>query len=181
MGVVFNWSTPTLNAATNTPETAWSLLFPELASYVTQAQASGFFQTAGFFCDNSGSGQVVGGAPYYQLDTFLNYITAHLAKLYASPPGTPPSPLVGRISQATEGSVSVVSELVANPSDQMAFFMQTQYGLTYWTMSQQFRTGFYVPPPCGSSFGAGLAGPAPAYGVFNNGPGFLVGPPIGWG
>lgn len=142
--------------------TKWAALFPELAS-VPEQQVTGYFTIAGYFCDNSGSGPVPGGAPYYQLDTFLNYITAFLTKLYATINGVAPSPLVGRISQAAEGSVSVAAELNANPSAALAFWSQNEYGLTYWTMSQQFRTGFYVPPPCGPAYNA----------VFANGPGYL--------
>jgi hypothetical protein len=160
--VVFNYNTPTTPPA----PPPWATMFPELAQTVTQQVATEYFAAACYLCDNTDCGPVPAGAPAYQRDTFLNYITAHLAALF-SPIGNAPnaSPLVGRISNATEGSVSVEAQLVNNPSDQMAFFMQTKYGLMYWTMSGAYRTGIYVPGPCQ---------PAPGiFGVYNGTPGYL--------
>ena len=145
--------------------TTWSQRYPEFGGgIVPEPLASLYFAEACMFLDNTDCGAVPAGAPTYQRDMFLNMITAHIAALNAAIGGQPASPIVGRISQAAQGSVSVTAELVNNPSEQMAFFAQTKYGLAYWTASRQFRTGFYVPGP--------QAQPG-IFGVYNGTPGYM--------
>jgi hypothetical protein len=75
-------------------------------------------------------------------------LTAHIAALYApstasgSSPATPP----GRISNASEGSVSAAFEL--NTPQAAAWYAQTKYGVSFWAATAPFRTMHYVPPPC---------------------------------
>ena len=137
--------------------TEWTTLFPELA-YISSGQAQIYFNTAQQWCDNTACSPVVDFAPGGQRDTFLNFITAHLAALLSpAASGAPASPLVGRISNATEGSVSVATDLKISASDLAQFFAQTRYGLMYWTMSAQYRKFLYSPRPFfpGGQFGYG--------------------------
>jgi hypothetical protein len=74
---------------------------------------------------------------------------AHIAKLNAPIGGDPPSGLVGRISNASEGSVSVG---VAYPEVAGAeWFNQTRYGAMFWQATKQYRMAQYFPGP-GAAF-----------------------------
>jgi hypothetical protein len=77
----------------------------------------------------------------------LNMITAHIACLNSVVNGVVANPLVGRISSASEGSVHVTVE-DGKPSSYPAWFKQTQYGSSYWQISNQYRRMRYIPA-CG--------------------------------
>lgn len=74
----------------------------------------------------------------------LNMVLAHIAKLYGGEGGQAASPLVGRISSATEGSVSVSTDMGAVPGT-AAWFMQTKYGASYWQATVNLRSFRYIP------------------------------------
>ena len=141
---------------------AWVALFPEFASPggltpVTEAQADNYFTMATSVHRNDGGGPVCDPAVQLML---LNYLTAHFAKLLAAPAGsTAAAGLVGRISDAAEGSVHVAVELPANMPTSSAFFTQSTYGFVYWTASAPYRTMRYVANPRNPvNAGAGYAG-----------------------
>ena len=138
---------------------AWLAVYPEFSSPggstpVTSDQANAYFGIATSLQVNDGSGPVSSAV---QQAAMLNALTAHIAALFSTPAGSPsPSPLVGRISSATEGSVSVTAEWAAQVSDNEAFYLQTKYGALYWQMRKAFLTMRYVPKRIG--------GPVPGYG-----------------
>lgn len=68
---------------------------------------------------------------------YLNMLTAHIVKLATSA-------LVGRINQATEGSVTVSAEM-GPATNTSAWYMQTQYGASYWQATASFRTFQPIP------------------------------------
>jgi hypothetical protein len=78
-------------------------------------------------------------------EKLLNYLTAHITALFNGVNGAIPGGLVGRISDAAEGSDSVSAEFPINPSG--AWFVQTPWGALYWTATAQYRTFRYIPPP----------------------------------
>ena len=80
-------------------------------------------------------------------ETLLNVLTAHITALLNGVNGQPVSDLVGRINSATEGSVSVSAEYAAGLSQSQAWFIQTKYGALFWTLTAQYRTMRYIPPP----------------------------------
>lgn len=123
--------------------TAWSLRYPELAASVTAPLANIYFAEAQLYCDNTPSSPVTDWAPGGQRAMFLNMITAHIAAL--NKPGA--SALVGRISNATEGSVSVQTQLDGEQLHGRAFWAQTRYGLAFWQASAQYRTMRYIASP----------------------------------
>lgn len=132
---------------------SWAARYPELAS-IGQTAAQMFFNEACLYVDNTAT------SPVCDLGiraTFLNMVTAHIAALNGFVNGAAPSPLVGRISGATEGSVNVQVEL--NSPQNAAWFAQTKYGYAFWQASAQFRQAhYYVPPdrrtdPWGPYFG----------------------------
>lgn len=120
---------------------AWVLRYPEFSN-VSEGQATGYFNEATVYHRNDGGGPVNNAT--VQL-TLLNMLTAHIAARYAaSSDGQPASPLVGRISNATEGSVSVQTQMDYPPGTPQ-WFVATKYGADYWTASAPYRTMRYSP------------------------------------
>lgn len=121
----------------------WAARYPELASSVSENLASMYFDEATIYCDNTPASPV---CDVKQRAVFLNMLTAHIAKLNAKIKGEEASPLVGHITDATQGSVSV-SVALDIPPGTAQWYAQTTYGFAYWTATAQFRQGFYVPGP----------------------------------
>ena len=129
---------------------AWIALFPELAG-VSEDQATMYFNIATLYVRNDGQGPI--NDPN-MLTTLLNLTTAHIAKLFSQQTnGIPttggsssPSPIVGRISTASEGSVSVATELAGDQPASAAWWEQTQYGFAAWQLMKPFRTFRYLGP-----------------------------------
>lgn len=118
----------------------WAARYPEFSA-VSSALAQAYFGEATLYLANDGTGPVQDAGQQLAL---LNMLTAHIAALNAGTNGQPASPLVGRIAHASEGSVSVSTEMPAMPGS-AAWFMQTKYGLSYWQATAQYRTMRYVP------------------------------------
>jgi hypothetical protein len=72
-------------------------------------------------------------------------VTAHIAALNAPIGGQPSSPLVGRINNATEGTISVQTQM-DYPAGSAQWFVQTKYGAAYWAATAGFRTMRYLGP-----------------------------------
>jgi len=124
----------------------WTALFPEMGS-VNEALAGSFFSIAGLGLLDNTDGSSVQDVTARQ--TMLNYATAHLASLAGYPLAagqTLPVPreLIGRVSSATEGSVSVSTDYGA-VSNSQAWWLQTQYGALFWELTRWLRTARYVP------------------------------------
>ena len=78
--------------------------------------------------------------------TLLNLLTAHIAALAArAAQGGQAGGIVGRINQATQGSVSVGADLPIQQS--AAWYAQTPYGMTYWAATANLRTFRYNAAP----------------------------------
>lgn len=120
----------------------WAARFPELSGSVAEPLADMYWSEATLVLDPSACSRVrdVG-----QRTLILNLLTAHIAKLNAPIGGEDASDLVGRISNASEGSVSVATEL--NVPGSAAWFSQTRYGLQAWQALAPYRTAAYVPGP----------------------------------
>ena len=135
---------------------AFIAIYPEFAA-VSAAQAQEFFNMASIYHRNDGGGPVSNATIQ---STLLNMVTAHIAALSVQAQGdpSPGSPKdanvpVGRVSNASEGSVSATFDYGTSASDHKAFFVQTRYGAMYWAATQQYRTARY------------LTGAAPCFGV----------------
>jgi Protein of unknown function (DUF4054) len=76
--------------------------------------------------------------------SLLNLITAHITALLNGVNGQPPQGVVGRISQAQQGSVSVQTEFESE-SEAAAYYAQTPWGLQYWQSTLRWRTAHYIP------------------------------------
>ena len=126
---------------------AWAARYPEFgptsAQPVSAALAQQYFNEATIYLRNDGGGPVNTASIQSAL---LNMLTAHIAALNAANAlGQPASPLVGRVSAATQGSESVTTEF--NKSDAVAWFGQTKYGAAFWEATKQYRTMAYLPGP----------------------------------
>lgn len=138
MGVVVTFSYDT-----------WTATFPEFLSAggtipVTPTQAAQYFTQATMLHANDGSGPVNNSDQQLAL---LNMVTAHIAAIFAPPQGqAAASPIVGRIKDATQGSVSVSAENDYPPGSAQ-YWQQTKYGSMYWEATKQFRRMRYYPNP----------------------------------
>lgn len=127
--------------------TLWVSQYPEFAS-VSLPQAEVFFDLATIIQRNDGTGPVTN--PKVQLN-LLNLMTSHICSLSTQglgdpAPGAPKAGgPVGRISNATEGTVSVATDYGTTISQQQAWCIQTRYGASWWAMTAVYRTMQYVP------------------------------------
>jgi hypothetical protein len=117
---------------------AWAARYPEFAG-VQQATAEAYFAEACLYLDNSDGSPVDDVARRLVL---LNMVTAHIAALSGA--GGRDGGQVGRVSSASEGSVSVSLDAGALPGS-AAWYQQTQYGAGFWQATKSLRSGFYVP------------------------------------
>ncbi|EPP6261446.1 DUF4054 domain-containing protein [Cronobacter sakazakii] len=114
--------------------------YPEFNS-VSDALLNAYFVEATVYLDNTDCSPVQDDAVRA---VFLNMLVAHIAALNSGVGGQKPSGLVGRISSASEGSVSVSTGDV--PVSQSSWwYLQTPYGAAYWNATAQYRTFKYVP------------------------------------
>jgi hypothetical protein len=150
----------------------WIGIFPEFSA-VSEALADQYWMLAGFYCANRFQGVV----PTWMLPTLLNFLTAHLAWLFAprdadgnpASTGSNGSPLVGRIVSANEGSVSVAVQWDPTGSPSETFFIQTKYGAAFWAATAQFRTARYIARPTRVADGVFPYGRATGYFPFSGG------------
>lgn len=124
------------------------------------------FQLATMQLDNS-CGSRIQDANKRQL--FLYLLTAHITALKDGQNGQPAPGIVGRVSSATEGSVSVKAEMDTSGVYGKDYYAQTQWGLLYWQSTGRFRSMVYIaaPPVC-ADFNGGLGFPGA---FWPNGPG----------
>lgn len=126
---------------------AWAAAYPQFSTTVLSAgQAQLYFNLACLALDNGPCSPVFDATqPGGQRETLLYLLTAHIAQLQVGFNGSPASPLVGRIDQATEGTVTVHAEMLGPMT--AAWYMQTQFGATYYALTAGLRTARYVPGP----------------------------------
>lgn len=122
----------------------WSARYPEFPS-VTLTQANAYFTEATLYCDNSDASRIL---DLGQRGALLNMLVAHIAKLNTGDDSDDEgaSSLVGRISSASEGSVSVSVDLGGAPGSAY-WFAQTKYGLAYFQATARYRRMRYRPGP----------------------------------
>ena len=124
---------------------SWAARYPELAPTTSAALATALFVEAGAYLNNTDASPVCDVA---MRGVYLNMLVAHLAALQNAQ-------LVGRISSASEGSVSVSSEYAVPGS--AAWYAQTKYGAAFWAATASFRVMIYTAPPP-PNFAPGLLG-----------------------
>lgn len=146
--------------------------FPDLSRWVSPEMGQFYFDLATLYLDNTDGGEPiyvpgfgpvgcravvnqVRDIPTRQM--LLGLLTAHIATLQAPLNGQASSTVVGRISGATEGSVSVSIDLPETGSSAIgAWLGLTKYGQMFWAATAAYRTARYVPGPramCRPSYG----------------------------
>lgn len=115
--------------------TTFKARYPEFAS-VADSTLELYFTEAGLYCSNTDASPVTD----VNVRTMLLYmLTAHIAYL-----ATIPGNVVGRVSSASEGGVSISTTMPA--AGTRAWFEQTKYGASFWQATSPWRHALYVPP-----------------------------------
>ena len=125
--------------------TTWAGQYPELAGSVASPQATGYFNQAQLYLDNTASSPVIDASVGGKRETILYMLTSHIAAMLATINGAAPSGIVGRINSASQGSVSVGAEMPAPMS--AAWWNQTRYGAMAYAALAPYRLGMYVAAP----------------------------------
>ena len=124
---------------------AWIAAYAEFTN-VSLPQATDCWNQACIVHRNDGGGPVQDIGMQTPL---LNLLTAHIAYLRygaANNPSPASQGLTGRVSSATQGSVSVSTELPGGTLNS-AWCNQSTYGISYWSYMAPFRTMRYRGRP----------------------------------
>lgn len=128
--------------------TAFKQAYPAFAS-VSDPQLQAMFDIATLYLRNDGTSPV----KTVPAQTALLYmLTAHLAQMSFGANGQGASGMVGRVTSASEGSVSIGADYPATPNN--AWFVQTPYGASFWQATAAYRMTRYIPGP--TRFGTGI-------------------------
>lgn len=123
---------------------AFQARYPQFAS-VSATTLQSMFDEATLMLNNTANSLVV---DLGERAILLNMIVAHLGTLsgVATAAGEGSNATqVGRVSSATQGSVSASLDMGAQPAN-AAWWMQTQYGAQYWTATGKYRRMRYILP-----------------------------------
>jgi len=115
--------------------------YPEFAA-VSNVLLSSCFTEAGLYLSNTDASPVQ-SIPRRTL--YLNMLTAHIAFMGGALSADGQPRPVGRVSQASEGSVSASFDY-GTPGTQ-AWFVQTQYGASFWQATSSLRSFRYIARP----------------------------------
>lgn len=139
----------------------WIVRYPEFSSTVADpVLAQEFFNEATLYCVNDGRGPI----PTPTRAVLLNMLTAHIAYLNVGINGAPASSLIGRIDNASQGSVSVHAEM-APATASTDWYLQSKYGASYiqgvkpWILGGVYfpgavpNFGINSPYPYGGGYG----------------------------
>lgn len=135
-------STPVAKGVVVFVPAAFKTAFPSFAT-VADASLQFAFDMATLQLANTCNSRVCDAALREKL---LNLLTAHIAALTFGENGNPPAGIVGVVTKAQEGSVSVGTEVGTIVYGQ-AYYLQTQWGFMYWQSTARFRTMVYIPAP----------------------------------
>lgn len=120
----------------------WIARYPEFQN-IGAKLAGLYFNEATLHVDNNGSSVITDAG---QLELLLMMATAHIAQLNSGSTDLEKSPLVGRINNASEGSVSVQTDSQYPPGSAQ-WWQQTQYGASFWAATSRFRSFQYYGGP----------------------------------
>ena len=123
--------------------TAFKARYPEFAA-VADATLTACFNEAGLYLSNADNSPVQN---ITRRATLFNMLTAHVAYLGGLLSADSMPRPVGRVSQASEGSVSAAFEGVPPTPGTGAWFQQSQYGAAFWQATSSLRGFRYVSRP----------------------------------
>ena len=113
--------------------------YPEFDS-VSDSLLTDFFNEATLVLENTRRSLV---KDVTERRLLLWMLTAHLTQLFQGANGQGSNGLVGRVSSASEGTVSVSADM-GPTSAASAWYWQTQYGAAYWNATAKYRQMRYV-------------------------------------
>lgn len=115
--------------------------YPEFSN-VTDDQLALLFDSATDYLDNTNFSLVIDLAKRQRL---LYLLMAHLAYMrYGDKDGNGKSGAVGRVSSASEGSVSVSLD-AGGVAFRYMWYTQSPYGMDYWQATKVYRMANYYP------------------------------------
>ena len=123
--------------------TAFKLRYPEFGA-VSDGRLTAFFDEATLYLSNADTSPI---QSIPRRTTLLNMLTAHVAFLAGALTVNNQAQPVGRVSQATEGSVSASFDFTPATPGTGAWFNQTQYGASFWQATTAIRGFRYVVRP----------------------------------
>jgi hypothetical protein len=120
--------------------------YPEfLAAYnANPSLFASFFAEAGLYVNNTSLSVV---QDLGKLELFLNMVTAHIAFLAGTLSADGQARPVGRVSGASQGSVSAQFDYPATQPGSGEWFAQSQYGIAFWQATSCYRGMQYSPQP----------------------------------
>lgn len=116
----------------------WAQRFPLLAAQVNATQAAAYYAQATLVL----SPRARTAQDMARRAVLLNLLVAHIAQLEVQV--AQGNTLVGRVSDATQGSITVRTQMEGQGAS-AAWFNQTPYGAQFWAMSRRLRLARYVP------------------------------------
>ena len=122
--------------------TWWQFRYPELAEWCSPGMAQGYFEVATGYLDNTDASPV---RDIRRRQILLGMLTSHIAALNAPVNGQQSPTGVGRVSAATQGSVSVTFDYPETAGAE--WFTQTKYGAAFWQATARYRRARYHPGP----------------------------------
>lgn len=114
-------------------------IYPEFKT-LSDLQLKWYFSKAELLLDNSNCSPV---ADLSERKVLLYMLTAHIAMLSGGVNGKPPQQTVGRVANATQGSVSV-GFAMEGVTAQSAWYNQTPYGSEFWEATKKYRVCYLV-------------------------------------
>lgn len=132
-------NTPIVRGVVVFDPTEFKTLYPAFATVADGALEINF-AAAEMLVRNSCCSRV---ADANKRERLLNLLVAHITQLLNGINGQPPAGIVGVVTSATEGSVSIETTLGPIPFTAV-YFAQTQFGLLFWQLTAPFRTFVYV-------------------------------------
>ena len=122
---------------------AFKARYPEFAA-VADPTLAACFDEAGLYLSNADNSPVQN---LTRRAVLLNMLTAHIAALGGALSSDGQPRPVGRVSQASEGSVSAAFEGVPPTPGSGAWFQQSQYGAAFWQATSNLRGFRYIAQP----------------------------------
>ena len=117
--------------------------YPEFSG-VDPLVLAGLFADAGLYLSNTDRSPV---QDIVRRGVLLNMLTAHIGFIGGLLSADGQERPVGRMSAATEGSVSATFEGVPPTPGTGAWFQQSQYGAAFWQATSNLRSMRYVSCP----------------------------------
>ena len=120
---------------------AWAAAYPQFSNIASATLTGVVLPLAQVYCRNDGGGPIDDENMQTQA---LWLMVAHCAQILFGSTIQPLSSVVGRVSNASQGSVSVSTSWPAASSITDAWLSQTQYGAAFLALVNSVTLGFYA-------------------------------------